>query len=60
MVEQFESLDQGDIDRTLAGLTADAPAVKQAEANSNPPIAISPRPNSTFDIVTSSLRLTVW
>jgi membrane fusion protein (multidrug efflux system) len=32
MVEQFESLDQGDIDRTLAGLTADAPAVKQAQA----------------------------
>ena len=32
MVEQFEKLDQGDIDRTLAGLTADAPAVKQAEA----------------------------
>jgi membrane fusion protein, multidrug efflux system len=32
MVEQFESLDQGDIDRTLAGLTANAPAVKQAQA----------------------------
>jgi membrane fusion protein (multidrug efflux system) len=32
MVEQFESLDQGDVDRTLAGLTAGAPAVKQAEA----------------------------
>jgi len=32
MVEQFEKLDQGDIDRTLAGLTADAPAVKQAQA----------------------------
>ena len=32
MVEQFESLDQGDIDRTLARLTADAPAVKQAQA----------------------------
>jgi membrane fusion protein (multidrug efflux system) len=32
MVEQFEKLDQGDIDRTLAGLTANAPAVKQAEA----------------------------
>jgi membrane fusion protein, multidrug efflux system len=32
MVEHFEKLDQGDIDRTLAGLTADAPAVKQAEA----------------------------
>ena len=32
MVEQFEKLDQGDIDRTLAGLTAGAPAVKQAEA----------------------------
>ncbi len=32
MVEQFEKLDQGDIDRTLAGLTAGAPAVKQAQA----------------------------
>jgi len=32
MVEQFEKLDQGDIDRTLAGLTADAPAVKQAQS----------------------------
>jgi membrane fusion protein, multidrug efflux system len=32
MVEQFENLNQGDVDRTLAGLTADAPAVKQAQA----------------------------
>jgi membrane fusion protein, multidrug efflux system len=32
MVEQFEKLNQGDVDRTLAGLTADAPAVKQAQA----------------------------
>src|SRR5215469_5950786 len=32
MVEQFEKLNQGDLDRTLAGLTAGAPAVKQAEA----------------------------
>ena len=32
MVEQFEKLDQGDVNRTLAGLTANAPAVKQAEA----------------------------
>ena len=32
MVEQFEKLDQGDVNRTLAGLTADAPAVKQAQA----------------------------
>jgi membrane fusion protein (multidrug efflux system) len=32
MVEQFENLDHGDIDRTLARLTADAPAVKQAQA----------------------------
>jgi membrane fusion protein, multidrug efflux system len=32
MIEQFEKLDQGDVDRTLAGLTAKAPAVKQAEA----------------------------
>jgi membrane fusion protein, multidrug efflux system len=32
MVEQFEKLDQGDVDRTLAGLTANAPAVKQAQA----------------------------
>jgi membrane fusion protein (multidrug efflux system) len=32
MLKQFESLDQGNIDRTLAGLTDNAPAVKQAEA----------------------------
>ena len=32
MVEQFEKLDQGDVDRTLAGLTPNAPAVKQAQA----------------------------
>jgi membrane fusion protein, multidrug efflux system len=32
MVEQFEKLDQGDVDRALAGLTANAPAVKQADA----------------------------
>src|SRR5215470_2130425 len=33
MVEEFESLDpQGNIDRTLARLAAEAPAVKQAEA----------------------------
>jgi membrane fusion protein (multidrug efflux system) len=32
MVEQFEKRDQGDIDRTLACLTAGAPAVRQAQA----------------------------
>ena len=32
MLKQFESLDQGDVNRTLAGFTDDAPAVKQAEA----------------------------
>jgi len=32
MIEQFEKLNQGDVDRTLAGLTANAPAVKQAQA----------------------------
>jgi membrane fusion protein (multidrug efflux system) len=32
MLEQFESLNQGDVDRTLAGFTDNAPAVKQAEA----------------------------
>ena len=32
MLKQFESLDQGDIDRTLAELTDNAPAVKQAQA----------------------------
>jgi membrane fusion protein (multidrug efflux system) len=32
MVEQFENQDQGDVTRTLAGLTAGAPAVKQAQA----------------------------
>ena len=32
MVEQFEKLDQGNVDRALAELTANAPAVKQAQA----------------------------
>jgi membrane fusion protein, multidrug efflux system len=32
MVERFEKRAQGDIDRALASLTADAPAVKQAQA----------------------------
>jgi membrane fusion protein, multidrug efflux system len=32
MVEEFERLDHGDVDRTLAGLTAHAPAVMQAQA----------------------------
>jgi membrane fusion protein, multidrug efflux system len=32
MLKQFDSLDQGDVSRTLAGLTDNAPAVKQAEA----------------------------
>ncbi len=32
MVEQFEELDHGDVNRTLAGLTANAPAVREAEA----------------------------
>jgi membrane fusion protein, multidrug efflux system len=32
MLEQFEEQDHGDIDRALAGLTGDAPAVKQAQA----------------------------
>jgi membrane fusion protein, multidrug efflux system len=32
MLKQFESLNQGDVDRTLAGLTENAPTVKQAEA----------------------------
>jgi membrane fusion protein (multidrug efflux system) len=32
MVEEFEKLDQGNIDRALAGLTPGAPAVKQAQA----------------------------
>jgi len=32
MLKQFESLDQGNIDRALAGLTQSAPAVKQAQA----------------------------
>jgi membrane fusion protein, multidrug efflux system len=32
MVEEFEKRDQGDINRTLAGLTPVSPAVKQAEA----------------------------
>ena len=32
MLEQFESRYHGDIDRALASLTADAPAVKQAQA----------------------------
>jgi membrane fusion protein, multidrug efflux system len=32
MLEQFENLNKGDVDRTLAGLTAHAPAVMQAQA----------------------------
>jgi len=32
MLKQFESLNQGDVNRTLAGLTDNTPAVKQAEA----------------------------
>ena len=32
MLQQFESLNRGDVDRTLAELTANAPAVKQAQA----------------------------
>jgi membrane fusion protein, multidrug efflux system len=32
MVEQFEKREKGDIDRALAALTAEAPAVKQAQA----------------------------
>ena len=57
MIEQFEKLDQGDVDRALAGLTANAPAVKRRKPSSKRPIAISFRPNSTFVTVTLSLRL---
>jgi len=32
MLKQFDSLNQGDVDRTLAAFTDNAPAVKQAEA----------------------------
>ena len=32
MLRQFENLNRGDVDRTLAELTANAPAVKQAQA----------------------------
>jgi len=32
MLKQFESLNQGDVNRTLAGFTSNVPAVKQAEA----------------------------
>jgi membrane fusion protein, multidrug efflux system len=32
MLRQFEDLNQGDVDRTIEGLTATAPAVKQAQA----------------------------
>lgn len=32
MLKQFESLNRGDVDRSLAGFTDDAPAVKQAKA----------------------------
>jgi membrane fusion protein, multidrug efflux system len=32
MLEQFENLNEGDVSRTLAGLTAHAPAVMQAQA----------------------------
>jgi membrane fusion protein (multidrug efflux system) len=32
MLKQFESLNKGDVDRTLAGLTDNAPSVKEAQA----------------------------
>ena len=32
MLQQFENLNRGDVNRTLAELTANAPAVKQAQA----------------------------
>jgi membrane fusion protein, multidrug efflux system len=32
MLQQFEDLNRGDVDRTIAGLTGNAPAVKQAQA----------------------------
>jgi membrane fusion protein (multidrug efflux system) len=32
MLQQFENLNRGDVDRTLAGLTANAPAVIEAQA----------------------------
>jgi membrane fusion protein, multidrug efflux system len=32
MLQQFESLNRGDVDRTLAEMTTNAPAVKQAQA----------------------------
>jgi membrane fusion protein, multidrug efflux system len=32
MLQQFENLNQGDVDRTLVGMTPNAPAVKVAEA----------------------------
>jgi membrane fusion protein, multidrug efflux system len=32
MLQQFENLNRGDVDRTLSELTANAPAVKQAQA----------------------------
>jgi membrane fusion protein, multidrug efflux system len=32
MLKQFDNLNHGDVDRTLAGFTDDAPAVKQAKA----------------------------
>jgi membrane fusion protein, multidrug efflux system len=43
MLDQFE--EEGDIDRTFDRLMVEAPAIKQAEANSNPPTAISPGPS---------------
>ena len=59
MVEQFEKLDQGDIDRTLARTDGEC-AGRQAGAKrkSKPPTEISFRQNSTFVTATLSLRLT--
>jgi membrane fusion protein (multidrug efflux system) len=48
MVEQFENLNQGDVDRTVAGLTDNAPAVKQAEAK---------RESAKRDLVQAELNL---
>jgi membrane fusion protein (multidrug efflux system) len=54
MVQEFESLEQGDVNRTLAKLTPNVPAVKQAEAKlkaANRDLALAELDLSYCDIV---------
>ena len=60
MLQQFEDLNRGDVDRTLAGLTANAPAVKQAQAKLDAANRDLDQAELTFVTATSSRKLTGW